>query len=362
MRADETTKHERGRLKVSRRKALAGLGVGITSLSGCLDDSGSPEETDDSTGSTDSSETTYTLYTAPQETTNFAISQAIAGTVNPNSEGISIDALPSEGTIQSMSYLNQGDADFAVTDLRNAYNIINEEGDYADNPFDVELRQCFHYVNFQTTFATNRDSDIQSVADFAGERIGWGIEAGALPENLRAHLESAVSLDEIDGVPLGYGEEPSALNEGRVQAVTEVRAARDIVPSYDQEQHSMNDQRLVDWPEEAVNQIQQTDPLTGTYYSSDDLAASEEAGWGDAETRWWADTIYPFFTTAEMSEDHVYEVMNTLYQNTDQLANSHPVTELWTESEFEFWTNDLPEWIPLHEGAKRFYDEIGIDY
>lgn len=118
--------------RLSRRRALAGIGAAVTlGLAGCTG-------TLDQLGGGGSN--TLRMATSTSDTSAYQMSQGIAKVVNENSENIRLDARPSDGAKQSMRLMDQGELDMAYTDTLNANKIVNDEGEYADNPFDSEIR------------------------------------------------------------------------------------------------------------------------------------------------------------------------------------------------------------------------------
>lgn len=358
---------------VSRRQAIASIGAtGIMGLAGCTGGGGRDDNSSDTNGGGGDDggggdkKKSITMMTAQKESAAYATSQGIAAVINGNSDNLQLTAKPTDGTLQTMALLNKGETTFGYTDVLNAYDIVNNEGPYKESPLDMELQQCWHYYDLQGGFATHPDTDIKTIKDFKGKTIGWGPTAGSFHKNLRAHLGHALDTEnDMKGQDSQFGKEPSALKEGRYDAVTELRVNREIVPSYDQEQHSINsNQRFVAWPKDTVDKIKKDSSLSGKYFAEEEIAGT--VGWAGDVTEpkgkmWFPMTVYHMFTRADADGDIVYNLMKTMYENGSELASYHPVAKDWNKSDFQFWADGLVDWIPLHEGAARFYEEVGLE-
>ena len=61
-------------------------------------------------------------------------------------------------------------------------------------------------------------------------------------------------------------------------------------------------------------------------------------------------------TSADISEEHVYELTKAIYENLEFLQAIHPATKAMA---IERAIAGLP--LPLHPGAQRYYEEVGIE-
>ena len=61
-------------------------------------------------------------------------------------------------------------------------------------------------------------------------------------------------------------------------------------------------------------------------------------------------------TNADIPEEHVYQVTKAIYENLPFLQAIHPATKVMS---IESAIAGLP--LPLHPGALRYYQEVGLD-
>lgn len=336
--------------RINRRKALGTISsVGTIALAGCSDP----------LGSGGGGRSSLTMMTSTEDTAAYQMSQGLAAVVNENSDSVQISARPGDGAKQSMRLLDQGEADIAYTDTLNANRIANEQGDYTDNPFSNDISQVFHYYDILGGLATQGDSDIETVNDLAGAAISPNPVGTAMRDVMMEHLShSEVSQDEMDLLALGYGEEASALSEGRADVVSDIRINASLTPSYVQEQYSINENAwLLHWPDSVTSSIQEADAITGAHYPASEI---EGPDYGDREEEWWTETVYVTFVRSDMDEDVLSEVLNVMWDNVDSLTEYHSMAGSWQDE--AFLSAKLNPNIPIHPAAQSFFDDVGADY
>lgn len=336
--------------KFSRRKALGAIGsAGALSFAGCtgpLGGGGGGRES-------------LIMMTSTEDTAAYQMSQGLAAVVNENSDTIQISARPGDGAKQSMRLLDKGEADLAYTDTLNAFRIHNEEGEYSDNPFDSEIRQVWHYYDIQGGLVTKEGTGIETVNDLAGASVSPNPVGTAMRDVMMEHLSHAdFDLDKMEELALGYGEEASALSEGRADVITDIRINAELTPSYVQEQYSIVENAwLLHWPDSVVSSIQEDDTIRGSYYDADTM---QGPNYGDRTEEWWTDTVYVTFVRESMDEAVLSEILNIMWDNVESLTEYHSLASAWQD--MSFLSGKLSPTIPLHPAAESFFDEHDADY
>jgi len=333
---------------MDRREALATLGsVGALGVAGCTSLPGGSGTND------------LTMVTSTEDTAAYQMSQGIAAVVNENSDQINLSARPSDGAKQSMRLLDKGEVDIAYTDTLNAFKITNDEGEYGDNPFQNAVNQVFHYYDIQGGLVTKDGTGIESVNDLAGAKVSPNPVGTAMRDVMLAHLShTEFTMDDMEELALGYGEEASALQEGRADVITDIRINADLVPSYVQEQYSIvDDGWLLHWPDGVVSSIQEDDRIAGSRYSKDEM---EGPAYGDRDEEWWTETVYVTFVRESIEEEVLSELLNVMWDNIDTLPEYHSLAGAWSDP--AFLSGKLSPAIPLHPAAQSFFDDIGADY
>lgn len=334
--------------QISRRRTLGTIGsIGALSVAGCSSPLGS--------GGT----TNLTMATSTSDTAAYQMSQGIAAVVNENSDSVNISARPSSGAKQSMRLLDSEEIDIAYTDTLNAYRITNELGEYRNKTFNHTINQAFHYYDIQGGLATRGNTDIQTVNDLAGAAMSPNPVGTAMRDVMLAHLGHAdVNLNKVEMLALGYGREASALSSGRADVVSDIRINTELVPSYVQEQYSINENAwLLHWPDSVSSAIQNDDRIQGAHYAAETMPGPN---YGDRTEEWWTETVYVTFVRSGMSNNVLGEILDVIWNNIDKLPEYHSLAGAWSDP--AFISGKLSPQIPIHPAATNFFDQIGADY
>ena len=336
---------------VNRRKALGAIGsAGTLAFAGCTGPLG---------GNGGGGREALVMMTSTEDTAAYQMSQGLAAVVNENSDTVQISARPGDGAKQSMRLLDNGEADIAYTDTLNAFRIHNGRGEYSDNPFESDIRQVWHYYDIQGGLVTKEGTGIRTVNDLAGAAVSPNPVGTAMRDVMMAHLSHAdFNLDEMEKLALDYGEEASALGEGRADVITDIRINAELIPSYVQEQYSIvKNAWLLHWPDNVVSNIQGDNTIKGDYY---DKSTMKGPNYGDRNEEWWTETVYVTFVRNEMSEETLSEILNVMWDNVERLTEYHSLAGAWQDK--AFLANKLSPQIPLHPAARSFFDKIGAEY
>lgn len=299
------------------------------------------------------------MMTSTEDTAAYQMSQGLAAVVNENSDNIQISARPGDGAKQSMRLLDKEEADLAYTDTLNAFRIANDKGEYAENPFSHDINQVFHYYDIQGGLVTKDETGIRTVNDLAGASVSPNPVGTAMRDVMMEHLDHAdFNIEDMEQLALGYGEEASALSEGRADVITDIRINAELTPSYVQEQYSIVDNAwLLHWPDSVVSSIQDDDTIRGSYY---DASTMEGPNYGDRTEEWWTDTVYVTFVRESMPDDVLGEILTIMWDNIESLTEYHSLASAWQD--ISFLSGKLSPTIPVHPAAQSFYDEQGADY
>ena len=103
--------------------------------------------------------------------TSYNHAAATAAVINKYSKRISIDVVPSSGSVEIARLLNIGQVDMGISNTQIGYDAYNAKGVYAGAPPIKKMRLLWHIVAGVTHIMVHRDSDIRTVADLKGKRI-----------------------------------------------------------------------------------------------------------------------------------------------------------------------------------------------
>jgi len=128
----------------------------------------------------------------------------------------------------------------------------------------------------------------------------------------------------------------------------------DIEPGWLQEMKSSVDTRLLDFPEEAVQQMRDDDrlliqdvdmtPFDGYDYASETIPSITFA--------------YNFVVRDDLDYDTLRALLETLWENRDGLDEFNALLGYLASD--DYWVTDMYDGLPFHPAAADFYEEVGI--
>lgn len=200
------------------------------------------------------------------------------------------------------------------------------------------------YPNYIQIVAS-KESGIKTLADLKGKRLSVGAPKSGTELNARAILEAAGlgynDLGKVEYLP--FAESVELMKNRQLDATLQsaglgVASIRDLAASVDI--------TVVEIPADVVEKV-------GAPYIAGTIPAGTYNGQtGDVPT---AAVVNFLVTRADVSDDLVYAMTKTIYENLDQLAAAHSAAK---SIKLENALGGMP--VPLHPGAERFFKEKGV--
>lgn len=193
-------------------------------------------------------------------------------------------------------------------------------------------------------------SGIKTVADLAGKRVSVG-DAGSGVEFNAKQILAAYGIDinnDINKQNLGFGPSADALKDDKIDAFFCVAgipttAITDLAMGMDITLVSVDDDKFDALSSQYGFYTRQTIPA-GTYNGVDE----------DVKT---AAVMATYIVSNDLSEDTVYKITKAIFENKDEIAAAHVKgTELDSAKAVE----GIPEVVPMHAGAAKYFKEIGV--
>ena len=252
------------------------------------------------------------------------------------------------GSVYNINTIREGELQFGVAQSDWQYHAFNGSSKFEEaGPFEG-LRAVFSVHPEPFTVVARADAGISTFDDLKGKRVnignpgsgqrgtmevlmeakGWGMEDFALATELKAAEQSAALCDnQIDAMIYTVGH-PS----GSIQEAT--TACDSVLVTVDGEAV----EKLV-----GDNSFYRTATIPGGMYRGSD---NDTNTFGVGAT---------FVTSADVSDDAVYAVVSSVFENFDAFKKLHPA-----------FANLKPEEMiadglsaPLHPGAAKYYKEKG---
>lgn len=252
------------------------------------------------------------------------------------------------GSVYNINTIREGELEFGVAQSDWQYHAYNGSSSFEDTGAFEGLRAVFSVHPEPFTVVARADSGITTIDDLAGKRVnignpgsgqrgtmevlmeakGWTTGDFALATELKAAEQSAALCDnQIDAMVYTVGHPSGSIQEATTACESVlVEVAGDVVTG------------LID-----ENSFYRTATIPGGMYRGND---ADTMTFGVGAT---------FVTSADVSEDVVYTLVSSVFENFDDFKGLHPA-----------FANLVPEEMasaglsaPLHPGAAKYYREQG---
>ena len=264
--------------------------------------------------------------------------------------GIRCSVESTGGSVYNINTMRQGELDFGVVQSDVQYNALKGEGEEFEDqgPFEG-LRAVFALHPEPFTLLARADSGIETFEDLKGKRVnvsnpgsgsratfdvlmeakGWSVDDFALASELKSAEQSqALADNNVDAIAFIVGHP-----NGSIQEATTTVDANLIA---------------VSGPE--VDALVEANP----YYSKAVIPGGMYPGNPDDTETFGVGAT--FVTTADVSEEAVYQLVKGVFENFEDFKKLHPA----------FANLEKEEMIsaglsaPLHPGAERYFKEAGL--
>ena len=297
----------------------------------------------------------YVLTTATTGGTFYPVGVAIATITHAqlaSSQGISLTAISSAGSLENLKLLRDNQAQFAI--LQGPFGAWSWNGEGPVSSPQTHLRSVSalwknveHFV-LLTELTTNKNmSDLNSLD---GHRYVLGARNSGAEQTGRFILDT-LGIDyqeKFNLAYMGYGPTSNAIQDGNIVGMNIPAGApvSAITRAYAMLGDRMS---LLNWTEDSLNRLNDKYPLWDWYdfppgtYPNQDEAVRTVASPNVLVTR------------EDIPEEVVYNITKVIWENLATLQEIHGATN---DMRPEIAINGLG--APLHAGALRYYREVGL--
>ncbi len=300
----------------------------------------------------------YVLATASTGGTYYPVGVALATLVKVKLEPkqkIGMSAISSAGSGENVRLIREGEAQFGIMQGLFGYYAATGTGPLAEVGPQENLRSVtMLWQNVEHFIVANDAAETGTMADIValkGEAMAMGRQnSGTIGSN--ATILGGFGVDIASDYELmfaGYGPSAEALQNGQVKgagipAGVPVGAISQLMAA------AADSVTLLSFTEE---EMATADGGRGLWTSYTIPAGTYPNQTADVQT-----IAQPNFlaTSADLPEDHVYQMTKAIYENLPFLQAIHPATKVMA---VENAIAGLP--LPLHPGALKYYQEVGLD-
>lgn len=329
---------------------LAGCGSGSTSSgnsgNSTSQGSSSSSQTEASTGLTaaERAKEFVTVATGPTSGVYYPIGGAFAKALQD--WGYVTSAQATAASAENIQLILDGDAEIAISMQDSAMQAYEGYGAYEGLEPASNLRAMMRLWPNYVQLVTVKGTGINSVEDLKGKRVGVGAANSGVEINARMIFEAyGMSYDDCTVDYLAYGEAIDNMKNGQCDAVFVTSglpnaSVTELATSYDMV--------IVPIDGEGRDKLIEAYP----YYAATTIPADTYNNTEDVESVF----VYNIMLVREdLSDEMVYDMLTGIFENIGTIQASHNAAN--KNIYLEVGVGDL--WIPLHDGAAKFWADRG---
>jgi TRAP transporter TAXI family solute receptor len=290
------------------------------------------------------------MFSGPEGGSWYPLGSGIMSLVEANIKGVSTSNGPGGG-VGNLKSVQRGEADLGWSYSHTVYDGYNGRAPFKDKLNKVRYLASLYPGIFQV--AVPRKSDIYSYSDMADKRICPGKVgfSGEVFANsiLGAYGITYGSIKKKGGVVhyVGYSDAAALMKDGHLDvymAVTSCPQSTIIDLNF------RPGIRIIGIDEEHMKKI------LNDYPGYAEVVVPKTAYTGMTEDVSTVGTVTSLVCSADLSGEMVYRIVKTIFENLDELAKikKDAIADVSLENAL------LGCKIPVHPGAKRYYDEHGV--
>jgi len=270
----------------------------------------------------------------------------LAEVINRHIDGYSATAEVTGASVENMGLIATGDADLAIGLADTVYQAQSGTGRFEGQPLSMIRGIASLYANM-VQIVTLADSGITSIADLKGKRVSIGAPGSGTEVNANAILGAVgISYDDMDEQRLNFNETADALANGDIDAgFWSVGAPTSSILNL----ATTNSIVMIELSDDEIAAARAAEPL----FAATSLPGGLYQGVDNAVNVLGVPNV--LVASADMSDDLAYAITKAMFENIAELQAVHPAANQTT---VEFTMDATP--IPLHPGAIRYYEEIGV--
>ena len=284
-----------------------------------------------------------TIATGGSSGAYFALGGMVSTLLNENLDYVNASVQSTGASAVNATLLGEGKADlaFAMNDVVNyAYTgteLFSEKGSVENLRGVASLYPTFVQA------ITLESKNINDISELKGKRVGVGAPGSGTEVNARQILSAyGITYDDVDEDYLSYAESVEQLKNGAIDAAF---LTSGIPNAAIMDLATTKDVKIIPIKPENIEELAKEFP----FYSPEMIPAGTYDNEEDVET---AAVMTLLVTRAELSEDMVYDITKTIFENLEALGNTHASGKKISLEKVEV---GMP--IPLHPGAQKYYDE-----
>jgi TRAP transporter TAXI family solute receptor len=262
---------------------------------------------------------------------------------------VNMNATTSSGGTENVKRLRNGDTDLGFITHNAVYEAYKGIGDFQGEPYS-NLRILFNITSAHLQIVALADSNIRTIDDFKGKRIGDGSGGSAIPGALSSLLKVyGMSRKDIVAVRMGRGDRAKALGDRNLDAALFLIGKGAAVM---RELTTSHDVVFIEVPPEKVKEIQKEKP----YFSPGII--KKEVYPKELKTDYHCmEMPSSCCVDASMPEELAYNIVKAIWDHYEEVVKMNPYFGHYQKPETAILHTSG---VPIHPGAEKYFKEKGI--
>ena len=263
--------------------------------------------------------------------------------------GVRVSVESTGGSVFNVNAIRNGELDMGVVQSDVQFNALNGLVQFDGQGAFDDLRAVFSVHGEPFTVIARADAGVATFEDLVGKRVNIGNPGSGQRATMEVLMEAyGWTVDDFAQVSeLASNEQSQALcdNNFDVMVFTVGHPNGSI-----QEATTSCETVIVPVEGDLVSELIEANP----FYAYSTIPGGMYAGNPDDVTTFGPKAT--FVTSAALSEDAVYTIVSSVFENFDDFKRLHPAYSTLTP---EAMANDALS-APLHDGANRYFEENGL--
>ena len=278
-------------------------------------------------------------------TTGGAICRLVNKYKNDSSIKCSIES--TEGSLYNLNAVNNKDLDFSIVQSDILYQASNNKNHFKNSSYS-KVKSIMAIYPELLTLVTKKDANINNLMDIKGKRINLG-NSGSGKETTALTLFNEIGLNKSDlkeAASYSASEMSEALKDNKIDGYFYMVGHP---TSTIKDTSSTVSIKIIPIENEITNSLIKKYP----YFAKANIPAGIYKGQNDEIPTFGVKAV--LVVNENVNDKIVYAVVKAILENFDEFKKLHPAySNITKESLFEGLS------APLHEGAKKYYEEIGL--
>lgn len=279
--------------------------------------------------------------TAGSGGTYYVMGAAMANLINKKSDGIEMTAEVTDGSLQNISFISNGEMDIGMSGIQTTINAFEGKGDFK-SPVDIRAMALIHPSVIHVI--ASKSSGVKKMEDMKGKKVAVGAPGSGARPNFEQILEAyGMSFADFKVYDLSYVEAVEAMKDNNMDVIwfqsgVPTSSVLDLANSLDIEFIPIFDDKRDTITAKYGHLVKSVIPKD-IYKNSEDIPSIAVPN--------------IMFCAADADEETIYQVTKCIFDNLDELSLSHEAFNLIDAKAAP------TKAIPMHPGAERYFKEIG---